>query len=107
MKTIATLLSLIIATATFANNNPITSASSLNASVNTSTVVLSFNANGSTRFEIERAFYSNEFSTIQTISLPFAGVNQLKVQDNAAELAGRTIAYYRLKITDNNGKWSS
>lgn len=102
MKTIATLLSLIIATATFATNNP-APASSLNVSVNSNRVELSFSANGNTRFEIERAFYNNEFTAIQTINLPFAGVNQLKVQDNAAELAGRNIAYYRIKTTDTNG----
>jgi hypothetical protein len=105
MKTIATLLSLIIATATFATNNP-APANSLKVSVNSNRVELNFNANGNTRFDIERSFYSNEFSTIQTINLPFAGVNQLKVQDNAAELAGRAIAYYRIKTTDANGNVS-
>jgi amino acid permease len=87
-----------IATSVFANNtNPNTTA--LTASVNNNTVSLNFAANSN--FEIERSFYSNGFATIASVNNSFGG--NFNINDNAAELAGRKVAYYRVKTINANG----
>lgn len=67
------------------------------------------NESGNSRFEIERSFYSNKFNTIATLQMPFtngATVGNYRVSDNASELTGRTIAYYRVKQVNANGNIS-
>ena len=69
-------------------------------------VVLNWSAKslaGSNRFEIERSFYSNNFTVIATLQIPFTSNSNFRVNDTAAELAGRKIAYYRIKQVDANG----
>jgi len=101
MKNLTIIIALFtIATSTFANN---TTAANLGASVNNNTVELNFST-AAASFEIERSFYSNEFTTISTVNMPFAGtVNNFRINDTAAELSGRSIAYYRVKQTNANG----
>lgn len=110
MKNITTILiSLLTITssATANNTNPDTkiSATVLTGSVNNNTVVLNWSSANNSRFEIERSFYSNDFSTISALQVPFANtaVKNFRINDNAAELAGRKIAYYRVKQTNANG----
>ena len=102
MKNVTTTIIALftIASSVFANNtNP--GAASLSATVNNNTVVLNFAANSN--FEIERSFYSNEFATISSVNIASNTVNNFKINDNAAELAGRKVAYYRVKTIAANG----
>ena len=102
MKNVTTTIIALftITTSVFANNtNP--GAASLSATVNNNTVVLNFAANSN--FEIERSFYSNEFATISSVNIASNTVNNFRINDNAAELAGRKVAYYRIKQTNANG----
>ncbi len=94
-----TIIALFTITSSFANNTNPSSTAALTASVNNNTVALSFTANSN--FEIERSFYSNEFTTIATVNNAFA--SNFRVNDNAAELAGRKVAYYRVKTIAANG----
>ena len=94
-----TIIALFTITSSFATNTNPSAAAALTASVNNNTVALSFTANNS--FEIERSFYSNEFTTIATVNAVFA--SNFKINDNAAELAGRKVAYYRVKTIAANG----
>jgi trimeric autotransporter adhesin len=57
-------------------------------------------------FEVERSFDGNVFTLIGTVRDGFITGNKKSYQliDNAAELKSKTVAYYRLKQTDNNGK---
>ncbi|MFT3678985.1 MAG: hypothetical protein QM791_01860 [Ferruginibacter sp.] len=116
MKTITTLFISIITLVASANateaNLEITSTSIINtlaAGTTENAVILNWSSrkeNSNTRYEIERSFYSNNFNTIATLQVPFSGnsnVKNYRISDNAAELAGRTIAYYRVKQTDANG----
>ncbi len=116
MKTISTLFISIIAlvaTAT-ANNLEITNtsfvaATSLSSSNAAGSVVLNWvakNESSNVRYEVERSFYSNSFSSIATLSIVFnngAAVKNYRINDNDAALAGRTTAYYRIKQTSANG----
>jgi|GEM_PF-1524863 len=112
MKTITTLfISIIALVATTNANSNITinstavATTSLNGTSNSNTVVLNWSANNiaaNSRFEIERSFYSNNFSTITTMPIAFSNSN-FRMNDNAAELSGRKIAYYRVKLVDANG----
>ncbi len=107
MKTISTLFISIIALVATANatNIEITSTTvatgtSLNSGSINNTVVLNWSAKNTTnnsRFEIERSFYSNTFTVIATMQIAFNNSNNFRINDNAAELAGRKIAYYRVK----------
>jgi hypothetical protein len=118
MKTITTLfISIITLVATVnakevTSNPEITSTSivtgtTLAAGTTENTVVLNWSAkNQASRFEIERSFYSNNFNTIATMQVAFASNNNFRIADNAAELAGRAIAYYRVKQIDANGNIS-
>ena len=90
-----------ITTSVFANNTNPNATSVIATSVNNSNVTISFTAANSSRFEIERSFYSNNFTTIASVNAVFAG--NFKISDNAAELAGRKIAYYRVKTIAANG----
>lgn len=115
MKTITTLfISIITLVATVkANNNlEITSASLENmlvAGTNENTVVLNWSAKNeanNSRYEIERSFYSNNFTTIATLQIAFVNSSSIKnyrINDNASLLTGRTIAYYRVKQINANG----
>ena len=67
MKNFTTIfIALFTIASSFANNTNPAAATSLSASVNNNTVVLNFAANSN--FEIERSFYSNEFTTIATVN---------------------------------------
>ena len=94
-----TIAALFIIAASFANNTTPAAKASLSASVNNNAVVLSFSA--SNNFEIERSFYSNEFTTIATVNNVFCGT--FNINDNASELAGRKVAYYRVKTINADG----
>lgn len=102
MKSLTTtIIALFTITASFANNTNPSAAASLTASVNNSAVVLSFTA--SNNVEIERSFYSNEFVTIASLNIPANIVNNFRINDTAAALAGRKVACYRVKTTNVNG----
>jgi len=94
-----TIIALFTIASSFANNTAPAAKASLSASVNNNTVVLSFAANSN--FQIERSFYSNEFTTIATVNNAFGG--NFSINDNAAALAGRKIAYYRVKTINADG----
>lgn len=94
-----TIIALFTFAGAFANNTNPAAKASLSASVKNNTVVLSFSANSN--FEIQRSFYSNGFTTITTVNNNFGGT--FNINDNAAELAGRTVAYYRVKTTNADG----
>jgi hypothetical protein len=97
-----TFIALFTIASSFANNTNPAAASSLSASVNNNTVVLNFAANSN--FQVERSFYSNEFTTIATVNNAFGG--QFSINDNAAALAGRKVAYYRIKTINADGTFS-
>jgi hypothetical protein len=92
MKTITTILISFISLTTLASNT---------ASVNNNNVEIKFAANANNRFEIERSFYNNNFTVIASVNVPFA--TNMMVNDNAAELAGKAVAYYRVKTIAANG----
>jgi hypothetical protein len=62
--------------------------------------------NTNNRFEAEHSFDGNDFTFIGTVKdgNNIAGKWNYQLTDNAAELIGKTIVYYRLKQIDNNGK---
>jgi len=113
MKTLTTLFISIItlvATATANDNLTISSAiiatTSLNGGTINNTIVLNWSAKNSTgksRFEIQRSFYSNNFTTIASMQTAFTNNSNFRINDIGAELAGRKIAYYRIKQTDAAG----
>ena len=116
MKTITTLFISIIslvATATANNleitNTAIVTGTSLTTGTIENTVVLNWvakNETSNSRYEIERSFYSNNFTTIATFQIPFSNGSSIKnyrINDNAPALAGRAIAYYRVKQIAANG----
>lgn len=92
MKTITTILISFISLTTLATNT---------ASLNNNNVEIKFAANADSRFEIERSFYNNNFTVIASVNVPFA--TNMMVNDNAAELAGKAVAYYRIKTIAANG----
>jgi len=94
-----TIIALFFIASSFANNTTPAAKATLSASVNNNTVVLNFAANSN--FQIERSFYSNEFTTIATVNNAFGG--QFNINDNAAALAGRKVAYYRVKTINVDG----
>jgi hypothetical protein len=94
-----TIIALFTIASSFANNTTPAAKASLSASVNNNTVSLQFAANSN--FQIERSFYSNEFTTIATVNNTFGG--SFSINDNAAELSGRKVAYYRVKTTNADG----
>ncbi len=107
MKTFLTIpIAFLVFASAKANNTPPagTTAAVLTASVNNNTVVLNWSSAAS-NFEVERSFYSNGFTTISAMNMPFINnaVNNFRVSDNAAELAERKVAYYRIKQTNANG----
>ena len=58
------------------------------------------------RYEVERSFYSNNFTTVAIMQIPFtinSSINNYSINDNAAELVGRVIVYYRVKQVAANG----
>lgn len=113
MKTISTLLFSIITLVATANNSieitntTVASKTSLTATTE-NTVTLNWvakNESNSTRYEIERSFYSNNFTVIASTNVPFSNnsVKNYRINDNAAELSGREVAYYRVKQVAANG----
>ena len=119
MKTISTLF-ICIFTLVTVNAKEITSnleitgtsvipATSLTTGTNGNVVVLNWSAKNemsNSRYEIERSFYSNNFTAIATMQTVFTNNNSIsnyRINDNAAELAGRAIAYYRVKQIAANG----
>jgi hypothetical protein len=115
MKTITTLFISIVALVATANasnveitNSTLVAGTSLTTGTIENTVVLSWvakNENSSSRYEVERSFYSNNFTTITSLQVPFTNnsVKNYRINDNAAELAGRAVAYYRVKQISANG----
>ncbi len=116
MKTITTLFISIIAlvaTATANNleitNTTIVATTSITTGTIENTVVLNWvakNETNNSRYEIERSFYSNNFTTIATFQISFSNSSNVKnyrINDNASALAGRAIAYYRVKQIAANG----
>jgi hypothetical protein len=119
MKIIATLFVSLFTLATvnakdIASNLEITSTSVIPATTLTTgtienEVVLNWSAKNemsNSRYEIERSFYSNNFTAIATMQIPFANssnINNYRINDNAAELAGRSVVYYRVKQVAANG----
>lgn len=111
MKTITTLFISIITLVATANannleiiNTSFVTGTSLTTGTVENTVVLNWvakNETSNSRYEIERSFYSNNFTVIASVNAVFAG--NFKINDNAAELAGRKIAYYRVKTIAANG----
>ncbi len=122
MKTLTTIFISLITLVSTANANEnssnieitsttVTATTALTAGNNNNTVILNWSAKNqanNSRFEIERSFYSNNFNTIATMQIAFANnsSNNFRISDNAAELAGRVIAYYRVKQIDANGNIS-
>lgn len=120
MKTISTLFISIFTLATVVNAKEISSnleitstsvitATSLTTGTNENTVLLTWaakNEMSNSRYEVERSFYSNNFTTVAIMQIPFtnnSSINNYSINDNAAELAGRAIAYYRVKQVAANG----
>ncbi len=102
MKKVTTIIISLftIASSVFAgNNNPgnNNTAAVLTVAANNNNVVLNWSSSNKCRFEIERSFYSNNFSTIATVPAALAANLNFRINDNATELAGRKIAYYRVK----------
>ncbi|HMO61777.1 MAG TPA: T9SS type A sorting domain-containing protein [Ferruginibacter sp.] len=108
MKTITTLFATLITAITVQANTVEITSTTLSAASNENMVTLHWtasNESGNTRYEIERSFYSNNFNTVVTLQVPFTGntVKNYRINDNAAALTGREIAYYRVKQIDANG----
>ena len=119
MKTISTFFISIISLATVnakeissnleITNTTVVPAASLATGTNENAVVLNWSAKNemnNSRYEIERSFYSNNFSAIATMQIPFINsnsINNYSINDNAAELAGRSVVYYRVKQIAANG----
>lgn len=98
-----TIIALFTFTVVFADNTPRSSATAT-ATVKNNTVVLDFNAAGT--FEIERSFYSNDFAVISTVNTAGNTISRFNISDNATELAGRKVAYYRVKMINADGTFS-
>jgi hypothetical protein len=119
MKTITTLFISIFTLATvnakdITANLEITSTSvipsaSLTSGTIENAVVLNWSAKNemsNSTYQVERAFYSNNFTAIATMQIPFinnSNISNYRINDNDAELAGRAIVYYRVKQTAANG----
>jgi hypothetical protein len=109
MKTIATIFISIFSLVTvnakdITSTIEITAASVIPAAAFTAenTVVVNWSATNemnNSRYEMERSFYSNNFTTIATLQIAVVNgtINNYRINDNAAELAGRAVAYYRVK----------
>jgi hypothetical protein len=94
MKTIATILISFFSLTTV-------NAGIATATLNNNNVEIKFTADNNSRLEIERSFYNNNFTVIASVNVPFA--TNMMVNDNAAVLAGKAIAYYRVKTIAANG----
>jgi hypothetical protein len=118
MKTIATIFISIFSLVTvnakdITSTIEITAASVIPAAAFTAenTVVVNWSATNemnNSRYEMERSFYSNNFTTIATLQIAVVNgtINNYRINDNAAELAGRAVAYYRVKQIAADGKVS-
>lgn len=118
MKTLSTLLLSILSLATVnakdittsveITNTTVIPATTLTTGSIENTVVLSWSAKNemsNSRYEIERSFYSNNFTSIASLSISFSNssVNNYSIKDNAADLAGRAVVYYRVKQVAADG----
>ena len=85
---------------------------SFNASVNNKTVLLNWSTShefNSNRFEVERSFDKNSFSTLGLVldAVTTKGEDRnYMYKDNSIELQGKTVAYYRLKQVDIDGRYT-
>jgi len=89
-------------------NTAVIPATSLTTGATENSVVLNWSAKNetnNTRYEVERSFYSNNFTSIAAMQIPFAisNSNHYSINDNAAELTGRVVVYYRIKQIAANG----
>lgn len=89
-------------------NTTVIPSTTLSTGDNENTVVLNWtatNEKSNVRYEIERSFYSNNFSSIATLVIPYANdeENSYSISDKAAELTGRAVAYYRIKQIAKDG----
>jgi len=89
-------------------NTTVIPSTTLSTGDDESTVVLNWtatNEKSNVRYEIERSFYSNNFTPIATLVIPFANgeENSYSISDKAAELTGRAVAYYRIKQIAEDG----
>jgi hypothetical protein len=119
MKPIITIVVSLISTITIAKANisanieiisvTMVSGNELAAGTNNNTVILKWaakNETSGTHYEIERSFYSNNFSTIATLQIPFISnstVQNYSISDNASAFTNRTIVYYRVKQVNVDG----
>jgi hypothetical protein len=118
MKTFSTLFISIFSFATVSateissnleiTNTAVVPATSLTTGGKGNGVILNWSAKNetnNTRYEVERSFYSNNFTAISTMQIPFVinNSNNYSINDNAAELAGRVVVYYRVKQIAANG----
>ena len=115
MKTIATIFISIFSLVTvqakdITSTIEITAASVIPAAAFTAenTVVVNWSAKSemnNSRYEMERSFYGNNFTVIATLQIATVNgtINNYRINDNAAELAGRAVAYYRVKQIAANG----
>ncbi len=91
------------------NSATFVSVTALTAGITQNTVILNWsvkNESSNSRYEIERSFYSNKFTAISTFQVSFSSSNSIKnyrINDNASELTGRAMAYYRVKQLAANG----
>lgn len=91
------------------NSATFVSVTALTAGITQNTVILNWsvkNESSNSRYEIERSFYSNKFTAISTFQVFFSSSNSIKnyrINDNASELTGRAMAYYRVKQLAANG----
>lgn len=83
---------------------------SFNASVNNKTVLLNWitaHEYNSSHFEVERSFDRSSFTTLGLVLDAISEKGEEKnymYKDNTADLQGKSIAYYRLKQVDIDGK---
>jgi hypothetical protein len=118
MKTLTTaifgiLLSTSVFATEFSGNLEITSITyvspaSFSAGAKENAVVIKWSAkneSSANRYEIERSFYSNNFTVIAAINIPFINTveKNYSINDNSSALSGRAVAYYRVKQTNAAG----
>jgi hypothetical protein len=102
MKKVTTIIISLftITSSVFAgNNNPVNNNATavLTVAATNNNVVLNWSSSNKSSFEIERSFYSNNFITIASVPTAMTANSNFRINDNATELAGRKIAYYRVK----------
>lgn len=89
-------------------NTTVIPATTLSTGGNENTVVLNWtaiNEKSNVRYEIERSFYTDNFTSIATLVIPFSNEseNSYSISDKAADLSGRAVACYRIKQIAEDG----